>query len=101
MVPSESISFEDLITEVSGYSWEQLTPYVHEFALVMSRIVKRSSPKTRGDMIEIGAAVWASMDVELGASDVIDGEAGGKVISMRRFKHERDGTPHVSSSSRT
>lgn len=78
------MTVEDLITEVSGRTWDEVRPYVEEFTVVVTRIIAKTRPDTNEEIIEIGAAVWSSMEVQGDLNDVLDGEREGKVVSLRR-----------------
>lgn len=80
------MTVEALLAEVSGRTWEETLPYAAGFALVVERIVAKEGVGSEDDMIEIGAAVWASMDVQFDVNDVLDGEQSGEVISLCRHK---------------
>jgi len=65
------MSVGDLLGEVSGRSWEETLPYAVDFAETVGRIVN-------------SMAVWTSMDVRDDLSVVLDGEASGDIVSLRR-----------------
>jgi len=78
------MSVGDLLGEVSGRSWEETLPYAVDFAETVGRIVNKIGTESRDDLIEIGMAVWTSMDVRDDLSEVLDGEASGDIVSLRR-----------------
>ena len=91
---AEKVTVSELLGDVSGRPWSETRPYAEEFAKVVSNIVRiyldddslglPSSVVTEEKLLEIGTAVWTSMDTSLDISEVLDGEASGKVILLRR-----------------
>jgi len=80
------MTVEDLLTLVSGHTWDAVSPYSVEFVKIMDGQLHAQHPSDLEEMIEIATEVWSAIESCYNVDEQIAAETAnpGKVIQIRR-----------------